>query len=66
MNVLNVLKSADFLNSVKVMWQSMLAIFLVECPFLQSSNISCNGCNIHCCLLVYKVFKIIKLAAKKT
>ena len=29
MNVLNVLKSADFLNSVKVMWQSMLAIFLV-------------------------------------
>ena len=29
MNVLNILKSADFLNSVKVMWQSMLAIFLV-------------------------------------
>ena len=25
MNVLNVLKSADFLNSVKVMWQSMLS-----------------------------------------
>jgi len=29
MKIQEILKSADFLNSVKVMWQSMLAIFLV-------------------------------------